>query len=91
MMEFRDLQKELFSFAKAKDMLEDLRDQHETFKFTIWVLDEMWGNSHDTGFEVNQFLAKHETELIDWFLFVRPYKYGKTIAEIYAEQRSDIS
>ena len=89
MMGFRDLQMELFNFASSKNMLEGLKDQHETFKFTIWILDDMWNNNQDTGFGVDQFLAEHETELMDWYLFVRPYEHGKTIAEIYAEQRDD--
>jgi hypothetical protein len=87
MIKFRDLQNEVYNFAKERGMLKDLENQGTTFEFLEWIFE--MEIEIDKVIEVGSFLNEYWIERMDWYLFIRPYKNGDTIAEIYARHAND--
>jgi len=84
-VEFRTLQNDVLRFAKESGILKSIADQAVKHEFLLWMY-ILGLIKRRTPIDVEVFIEEHRTEFLDWFLFVREHRYGKTIGQIYVEK-----
>ena len=84
-VEFRKLQNDVLCFAEKSGILKNMADHAVKHEFLLWMY--MLGLiKRRTSIDVDVFIEDHKTELLDWFLFVREHRDGKTVGQIYVEK-----